>query len=231
MQSHCGWSLLMSDMVKAVGYVRLSQKSDVSIKSQIEDVKQYCNKNNIELIQMFNEGEGQSGYDSTREQYNKMLEYIDESSEISMIIVRDKSRFGRDRFERLERMLELRRKHNVKIVGVSDNFNVDLDDDYGVIIASIDATTDDVGKRREIEKSKEEIKKRIRKGFWQGRPPFGFRVDAQKQYLEPNDKFETALEVIRLRDEGKTYQEIKNITGVNLSVAFNIYKRRNIYKK
>ena len=87
-------------------------------------------------------------------------------------------------------------------------------------------------KRREIEKSQAALDAREERGDDHGRPPFGLRYDDDGRRWVPDresGEFATALEVIRLREDGQSWREIAEETGVNRSTARGIYDRRERY--
>lgn len=87
-------------------------------------------------------------------------------------------------------------------------------------------------KKEEIKKAKQAISKRQEKGYYQGGVPTGLKFDEDKQYLIPDDDFETVLEVFRLRNEGCTLQHIKDETGVgSVSTISRILNRQDFYKE
>jgi len=217
-------------LIKVVGYTRLSQESDISISSQKEDIIRYCKKHGYKLVRIFDEGEKSSGWDTAREQFNKMIEYIlNPENDIKGIVVRDPSRLGRVFKDRLYWVLHLE-KHGIYVHSVIKDGVIDPNDPQDLLIESVRAFSDDVIKRAEIERSKREIQKRKEKMLPLGRPPFGFKYSKDKTKLIPNGKeFEKALEVIRLRDAGFSWSEIVKRTGVSLGTAYRIYRRKSIY--
>lgn len=61
-------------MTVAVGYTRLSQDSDTSIARQKKHIQEYATERGFELQQIFDEGEGASRFDTTREEYDKLVQ-------------------------------------------------------------------------------------------------------------------------------------------------------------
>lgn len=85
-------------------------------------------------------------------------------------------------------------------------------------------------KEEEIDKSKRALERRMEKGYDHGRPPFGFTYDDAKQYWVPGEEFDTAKDVLALRDRGKTYEEIEETTGVSIATISRILDRREMYE-
>ena len=87
-------------------------------------------------------------------------------------------------------------------------------------------------KRREIEKSQAAMNAREQRGDDHGRPPFGLCYDEDGRRWVPDresGEFAIALEVIRLREAGRSWRNIADETGVNRSTARGIYDRRDRY--
>ncbi|RLM87894.1 recombinase family protein [Haloarcula sp. Atlit-7R] len=87
-------------------------------------------------------------------------------------------------------------------------------------------------KRREIEKSQAALDAREERGDDHGRPPFGLRFDEDGRRWVPDresGEFATALEVVRCREEGLSWRDVEEETGVSRSTARGIYDRRERY--
>lgn len=86
-------------------------------------------------------------------------------------------------------------------------------------------------KEEEIEKARRAVQRRQEQGFWQGRPPFGLEFDENGEYLQPSDKFHTAIRILELRDEGATYSEVAAETEVPRGTAHRIVEREDLYRQ
>jgi DNA invertase Pin-like site-specific DNA recombinase len=214
--------------MKAVGYTRLSQESDTSISSQKDDISSYCSSEGLELEHMFDEGEKQSGFDDEREQYQAMKEYLS-FQDVDAVVVRDLSRLSRDRKERVKLLLEL------DDLGVelhsTERGEVDISKPWTLTIETIKATSDDVQKRKEIERSKKEIEKRQEKGFYQGKPPLGLQMDEAGEHLVVDqEEIEDVREIFQLRSQGYSYPEIEEASGVPRATAYRVVNRKPMYQ-
>lgn len=166
------------------------------------------------LVEVYNEGEGESGYDNDRIEYGKMLADIRES-DVDAVVVRDLSRLSRDRRERLRLLLDLDAT-GVGLHSVELDRSIDLDDDWELVQQSIQATTDNVQKRKEIERSKQETQRRVEAGFYQGRPPIGTCFDVQGNHLVPDPaEWDTVMEAFELLDDGESYRTVNEATGLS----------------
>lgn len=86
-------------------------------------------------------------------------------------------------------------------------------------------------KEEEITKAKAALAERERKGYDQGRPPFGLQFDADGKYWVPDEDFDIARRVIELRDDDVPYREVRAKTGVPPSTAHGIMERREKYQE
>lgn len=85
-------------------------------------------------------------------------------------------------------------------------------------------------KEEEIRKAKRALRIKKDRGDDLGRPRFGYTYNTAKTDQVPEDgEFERALRVIQLRDEGETYSEVENETGVSQGTIANILSRREEY--
>lgn len=92
-------------------------------------------------------------------------------------------------------------------------------------------------KRREIQKSKAALEKREQQGHDQGRPPFGLTYnDAGERWVPDRtsenggrSEFRKALDVIEKRENGLSWRDVAEATGVNKNTARRIWERRERY--
>ena len=208
--------------MKGVTYLRLSQESDRSIPSQKEDTQKYCKQNNIEIVEEFNDGQNSSGFNNKRPKYIEMKQTLAEK-DIEAVVIRDRTRLGRDFDERMRFILDLR-EMNVELHTWSDG-QVDLEDPYSVAVEGIHSASDDKKKREEIKKAKHELKKREENNCYQGRPPFGLEFGENNCHLVRGEDFDKAVEVLELREDGNSYPEIESETGIGQSKAWRICKK------
>ena len=213
---------------KAVGYTRLSQQSDTSIEDQKTAIKDYCDQLGLELLRIYDDGEGSSGFDTERPQYVELRELM-RAGEVDAVVVRDRSRLGRDFDERMQFVLDLRRT-DVSLHAAREG-EVNLEDPYAVVMESMRAATDDSGKREEIEKAREKVAERVENGYYHGRPPFGAQFSQDKTHLVPSEDFGLVVEVLESLDAGESYRDIHEETGVSLGSISRIKGRRATYEE
>jgi DNA invertase Pin-like site-specific DNA recombinase len=210
----------------AVGYTRLSQDSDTSIDRQKAGIRDYCETNGLELTEIHNDGEFSSGFDVDRTEYQAVKQLVNDGA-VDAVVVYDKTRIGRDFDERMQFVLDLRATDTE--LHAARRGRIDLSDPTDAAVESIHAAKDDEAKREEIEKSKEAVAERLERGFDHGRPPFGLEFDADGERWVPGNRFDDVLEILRLRSDGATYEEIAGEVDVAMSTAYRVVDRREEY--
>jgi len=86
-------------------------------------------------------------------------------------------------------------------------------------------------KEEEIEKARDAIEARKKKGYDHGRPKFGMRYDDAGHYQVPGERFDDVLEVLDLRGCGASFSKIAARTGISKSTVQNIVDRREWYEQ
>jgi DNA invertase Pin-like site-specific DNA recombinase len=215
----------------AVSYARLSQEGK-SLPEQRKENREYCREHGFELVEMFDDGQHASGYSADREEYQAMLDRIEEG-DIDHVVVRDRSRLSRDSKERLRLLLDLD-EMGVEVHVVEVGERVDLDDPYALTRESAQADADDAEKRKEAERGRAEAEQRDEEGLPNGRPPYGLRYGPEKKRLVPDrddGAFETAMEVLDLRDDGLSFRAIAEEADVTKDKAMRVVNRRESFVK
>lgn len=214
----------------AVGYVRLSQESDRSITNQKAEIREFCAERGLDLVRIYDDGERSSGFNATRPAYQEMLVDVEDEG-IEAIVTRARDRLSRDKRERATLLNDMNTL-DVDVYAVSSGERVDMDDGEKWLMEMLRAYMDDVSKRREIERARREVQRRLDAGYYQGRPPFGFRFDEAGEYLEPDpEKFANALDLLDRRDRGESYREIGEAVGVSKDIVAGVIDRREKYER
>jgi len=215
-------------MKRACLYVRLSQRGEKSIKAQIRDCKEYVKGHSeLEFNGLYNEGQYASGWDDTREKYQQMLNDA-RAEEFDALVVRDASRLGRNKKERFRQFL------NLDAWGVEFHTRkrgyVDPDAPQDFLMEAFYSMSDDEGKGAETERLTKAIKEKMEAGHYHGAPKYGTKYSEDKTALVPGDKFESALDVLELRADGKSYREIQTETGCDLAKIKRILDSEAVYR-
>lgn len=203
-------------MTEAVGYTRLSQDG-LSIPEQKQAIREYCQRNELDLGRIYDDGTHASGYETDeRPEYRKLRERVNDGG-VDAVVVRDTGRIGRDFDERMYFVLDCRQ------AGVelhSEEYGQhDLSDPWSVLQETAQAAGDDVQKRQEIQRSKAAIERRQENGCYQGNVPFGLRFAEDKCHLERDpDDWET-LAAIVTGDMDGTVAEVSDRAGVSTATV------------
>jgi DNA invertase Pin-like site-specific DNA recombinase len=212
----------------AVGYTRLSQKSDASIDDQKREIRDLAEAQGFQLSRIYDEGELASGFDSDRPEYLQMQTDLEDGL-ADVLIVRDRDRLSRDKRERSMLMYDIE-DWEVELWTTTDRTRIELDSDEAWLIEMIQAYIDDVAKRREIQRARAKIQQRIDAGYHQGRPRYGTEFDEQRQRLVPGDNFEDVMAAIEMREDGESFRSIvQNTTIPSTSTLSRILERKNWY--
>lgn len=123
-------------MKKVIGYCRVSttiqMEKDNSIKNQTEQIKDYCKRFDLELVDVFID-EGISGLKSDRDGLNQLLDIVNKGN-IDGVVVYSLSRLGR-KLTNVIQWIELLMKKNVDFFSIKENFNVN--EIYGKLMLQI----------------------------------------------------------------------------------------------
>jgi len=210
-------------MIKAIGYTRLSQQSDTSIDRQKEHIRDYARTHEYELTELYNDGERSSGFDTSREEFQKVRQCVSEGS-IGAIIVNDKRRLARDFDDTMQLIINCR-KNDVAIHTHQDG-QLDISEPMNVAIEVVQAASDYESKKREIDKAKEAVEERKNKGCYHGTPPFGLQFAPDKCHLEKDPtEWDRLQRIIESREEGHNVEPVANSNGVSTATVSRVSNR------
>lgn len=204
-------------MTEAAGYTRLSQDG-MSIPEQKEKIRAYCERRNLELRTIYDDGEHASGYETDERPEYRALRELVRDGDIGAVVVRDTGRIGRDFDERMYFVLDCRQA-SVELHS-HEYGRHDLSDPWSVLQETAQAAGDDVQKRHEIERSREATEQRIEDGCYHGTPPFGLTFADDKCHLERDqEEWKTLAEMIERRADGDPVVEVAEDAGVSTATV------------
>ena len=218
--------------MKVFGYVRLSQESDRSLKSQREDITAECKSLGYELVEIFDEGKKSSGFTNNRAEYQRMLQMVQNGIPVNLVMVRDMARFGRTMKERIYQVLHMERL-GVRVYNIEKHKVIDPDNPQDLLFENVDAFADDVKKRAEIGRSKAELAKKKKLGHPFGRPPYGLKYNVDKSAYQPAEGFKMALRVIQLREKNpikSSFPLIARTVELPQTTVYRIWQNAAIYR-
>ena len=196
-------------MKKVIGYIRVSTEyqklKENSINNQIKSINDYCNNDNMCLIDIF-EDNGVSGMNSDRSGLNQLFDKVKKDN-IDMVIVYSLSRLGR-KLKDVIGFVEMLDKHNVQFVSLKENFN--NNDIVGKLMFNI------LGSINEFEvnllsqriSDVKQYKKSVRE-VYSGKICFGLKRNGKK-LIDNNTELETLKLIHRLRNNKMSYFKISD---------------------
>ncbi len=107
-------------MKKVVGYVRISQESqsDFNDNGQKEQIAEYCNRNNYDLIDVFVD-EGKS--DFNKESWQRFEEYLKANhTDIDFFVVTKYNRISRNHKELFSFIQKLAEQYKIQVISLED---------------------------------------------------------------------------------------------------------------
>lgn len=214
-------------MTKAIGYTRLSQDSDRSIPKQKEHIREYSEENGFELVEMYDDGEHSSGFETeSRGAYLQVREAM-LSGEVDAVVVNDKRRLARD-VDEVMTIIPQCRRNGVEIHSWQDG-KMNLDDPMMAVIELVEAASEHKSKQKEIERAREAVAERMENGCDHGRPRFGMTYNDDGTRQVPAGNFDTVRRIWQLKDGGATFAEIEEETGVSPATAHRVARDREWY--
>lgn len=117
-------------MDEAIGYIRKSTKdqSHYSLEYQEENIRHFCNRNNVVLMALFVD-DGASSYTFDRPDYKALERFIgDHKKTVRYLVVLDHDRFSRNLPEALMKIEQLEKKYNLKVVATNESLDIDTSD-------------------------------------------------------------------------------------------------------
>jgi site-specific DNA recombinase len=196
-------------MKKAVGYVRVSTTSQAekgeSLKTQQIAIKDFCNKEGIDLLEIYRD-EGIPG--GTVKGRPALLRLLDEMNGVDSIIVHRLSRLGRSARELLNNVHRLN-KAGLQVFFIKEN--IDQSSPYGEMIFTMMAAFAEMEREITREASHENKINRCRAGIpATGNFPFGRKYDRKTNewYFDPPDIKEIFQDIVDRYLQGESLKYI-----------------------
>lgn len=190
----------------AIGYIRRSKESGertVSLEDQRRHVAAYALANGFALADVL-EDDGVSG--GRRSRFDRIRASVSEHG-ARAVIVANLDRFARDMAGAMNELDAFRRR-GVEL-HVAGRGRVETETASGFIAAGVEALLGEHYRRLVSEKTRSALAMKRAKGERVGEVPFGFHVADDGRTLEPDDREQAILDLIRdLRATGATLQRI-----------------------
>ncbi len=192
---------------RAVIYARFSSENqrDESIDAQIRAIKEYADKNNIEIVKIFTD-RAKSATSSNRPEFQNMIKFCEaDNTGISMVIVHKLDRFSRDKYDSVMYKQKLKVK-GIRVVSVLENLN---DSPESLILESVIegmAQYYSANLAREVAKGqKENALKAMHNG---GDAPLGYDVAYDKTYVLNEEEAQAVKIIFDMYVKGYSYSNI-----------------------
>jgi DNA invertase Pin-like site-specific DNA recombinase len=215
-------------MSKAVGYTRLSQQSDTSIKRQKRHIREYAEEHALDLSRIYDDGESSSGFSAEREQYQRLRSRI-ETAEIGAVIINDKRRLARD-IDEVMRLIPDLRTTGTELHTYEDG-QLDLSDPMRAAIEILQAAAAHEEKMKEIQRAIDAVEERLSDPETDhGRPRFGMEYDSDGRQQVPGENFDEVSEILDRRDRGDSYREIAKDVSASRETVRKVCSRQEWYE-
>jgi site-specific DNA recombinase len=205
---------------RAVGYKRRSPRSEkdfgnTSLEKQEDEIVNYCNKNNIELVDIYvddlKSGSSFKGRDGFIEMYNRVLK---EEEEIDYIIVYKQDRLSRDSLDTLYLMKKLNQsdKH---IISIADSINTE--DSTAKILVHVLALVAELEREFISFRTNSGMEKRAENGEFLGGKNYGYESINKKLSILPEEAKVVKFIFEKYSSENWGYKKIAanlNVQGI-----------------
>lgn len=173
---------------RAYAYLRKSPNKftdNTSIEKQLEEIKKYCEENDIELVDTFTDdlksGKSFEGRDGFKEMYNNVIRSKDN---VDYIIVFKQDRISRDTLDTLYIMKRLNSlgKH---LISIKDNVNTE--DPASKILVHILALVAELEREFINMRTSAGMEKRAEEGKFLGGKVYGYKTSNKKLVVVPDE--------------------------------------------
>ncbi len=196
-------------MKKVVAYIRVSTEAQCKddkfgLEVQREMIAEYCEKNEMEVVEWFVE-KGVSGAKDDRPEFSKILNGGISNPPIEAVVVAKNDRIARDVNLYFAYKYQLDRQ-GIKLVSVTEDFG-----QLGVFAPVLEAFIASMAQvERDLIKTRTSGGRAVKAskgGYSGGRPPFGYKAENKRLVVIPEEA-EIVREVISMKESGATFQTI-----------------------
>src|SRR5258706_8230038 len=198
----------MLDDMQVIGYVRVSTdrqaEHGVSLEAQESKIRAMATIHSAELAEVIVDG-GESAKSLNRPGLQRLLALIN-AGQVQAVIVAKLDRLTRS-VKDLCNLLELFEKRKVALISVAES--LDTTSAAGRLVITIMAAVSQWEREAIGERTRDALRHKRNQGHRVGNIPFGSRLAADGQHLEPDLAEQAALqEIRRLRGEGTSLRGI-----------------------
>ena len=206
----------MKKIKRVVSYVRvssLSQIDNTSIEDQQEKIDLYCRLNNYELVDEFKD-EAKSAKDiDLRDDYNRMMEFIDnEENNIDAIIVYKSDRIHR-RLKNLMIMIEHLQEKEINFISITEQF--DTSTPQGMLFLQMLGSFAEFERKQIGERTRNGRIATAKKELIPGaRPPLGYQIKDNNLHIV-EEEAKIIKKIFKMRNQGKSLSQIGKEFGMS----------------
>lgn len=204
---------------RAVAYARYSSTNqrEESIDAQLRAIREYCKRNDIELIEIYTD-EAKTGTNDDRDNFQLMINDINSGEiDVDMVLVHRFNRFARSTFDSAVYKHKLKQQ-GVRVVSVTQN--IEETPEGEMMEKIIEAFDEYFSKNLAAEVQKGLRENAIQGRFIGGKLPLGFDIDGNGFYVQ-NESAEIVRRIFTEYAAGVTKQKI--VDGLNLDGIKNQY--------
>jgi len=193
--------------MKAIGYVRVSTdkqvREGVSVENQVERIREFCERDNLDLVDIIRDEGISGGKNRTRPGFVKLLETI-ETDEIDAVVLYSLERLSRDMLTilSLERYLD---EFDVTLYTVEGKIDTSTID--GWMSFSMKAFMGEMERRQVKSRTKKAMEHMKKNGRVVGDIPFGFKREGDLLVEIPEER-SIITRVNEMYSQGKNLSSI-----------------------
>ena len=220
---------------KVALYVRLSKEDgdkqeSESVSNQRAILEQFAEDNKLNVFAVYVD-DGFSGANFDRPDFKRMTDDI-ENGKINMIVVKDLSRFGRNRVEQEFFVYKYSEDYDVRFIAVNDDFDTDKDDNELLIMMK--NWSNEQFLRDTSKKIKTTKRFKQQKGlFIGGKAPYGYKKSPTEKNVIVIDEDTAPIvrDIFHLALDGKSCRQIAMILNERQIPTPAVHAKINLTRK
>ena len=191
----------------AVGYARRSSNTNPksSIPNQIIMIEEYCQKHNIVLKDVYIDDAKSGTKVEGREQYILLKENLKTQQTIDLVIIAFADRLGREAFELIRTVEEIRKSH-IELICVYEGLSSKTASTMQLVMLAIQAELENNQRVKRVSHAKSQL---IQQGKYViGSLPYGYKVDNNKHLVIDKEKGDVVKQIFEKFSEGISLKKI-----------------------
>jgi site-specific DNA recombinase len=179
-------------MKKAIGYARISDfdQSNWSIGGQQDLIREYCRKNEMELVAIFTD-EGESAKNFDRSDWKQLEKFVRNNyKNVDFLLVMAWTRFSRNTAEALQMIEQLEKNYGIRVISINEPIHLHPESPFFHYIRAQIIQNGELELRINRDRTRFGIHQAQRAGRYLGKAPIGYlnATDAGKLPIIVIDK-------------------------------------------